>query len=112
MLCAGILVQLFADAKLRSRTAAATNASMLDAQNVAEDLYGTDDPEAVLADYEFTAEDGSWVLQRDGYVLRVTTWTEETESGLIRSYDVSGVEGDKVLLTLPSTRYIPKEVTP
>ena len=49
MISAAILVQVYADAKLKSRTAQATNAAMLEAQNIAEDLYGSDDPEAVLA---------------------------------------------------------------
>ena len=112
MIAAAILVQIFADAKLKSRTAAATNASMLDAQNIAEELYATDNPDAVLADYGFTAENGGWVLQKDGYLLKVELREEESEAGTLRTYDISGIEGDKTLLTLPSTRYIPKEVSP
>ena len=46
MISAAILVQVFADAKLKSRTAHATNASMLEAQNIAEDLYAAEDPDA------------------------------------------------------------------
>ena len=72
MISAAILVQVFADAKLKSRTAKATNASMLEAQNIAEDLYAAEDPDAVLASYGFTAEDGNWVLEKDGYLLKVT----------------------------------------
>ena len=112
MLSAAILVQVFADAKLKSRTAHATNYSMLEAQNIAEDLYASDDPDAVLAEYGFASEDGSWVLQKDGYLLKVTFREEETASGILRTYDIAGIEGDKTLLTLPSTRYIPKEVSP
>ena len=121
MISAAILVQVFADAKLKSRTAHATNASMLEAQNIAEDLYATDSPTAVLDDYGFAEKDGVWVLERDGYLLRITSREEETDSGVLRIYDVSGVEithdqsgaeKEKVLLTLPSTRYIPKEVSP
>jgi len=112
MLAAMVLVQVFADAKLKARTAHATNASMLEAQNVAEDLYGSDDPETVLKDYGFTAQDGSWVLEKDGYLLKVVSRDEETDSGLLRTYEVSGIEGDNTLLTLPSTRFIPKEVSP
>ena len=121
MISAAILVQVFADAKLKSRTAHATNASMLEAQNVAEDLYATDDPDAVLAGYGFTAQDGSWVLEKDGYLLKVTLRNEESDSGVLRTYDVcgvekvrdqSGAETEKTLLTIPSARYIPKEVSP
>ena len=112
MISAAILVQVFADAKLKSRTAHATNASMLEAENIAEDLYTAKDPDAVLADYGFTAENGGWVLQKDGYQLKVILREEETEAGILRTYDVSGAEGENILLTLPSSRYIPKEVSP
>ena len=112
MISAAILVQVFADAKLKSRTAHATNASMLEAQNIAEDLYAAEDPDAVLNAYGFTSNDGTLILEKDGYFLKVTIREHETESGVLRTYDVSGVEGDKTLLTLPSTRFIPKEVSP
>ena len=112
MISAAILVQVFADAKLKSRTAAATNSAMLDGQNVAEELYGTDDPEAVLAAYGFTSEGDVWVLEKKGYVLKVTQKIEETDSGTLRNYEVAGYEGEKTLITLPSTRFIPKEVSP
>ena len=121
MISAAILVQVFADAKLKSRTAHATNASMLEAQNVAEDLYVTDSPTAVLNGYGFNEKDGVWTLEKDGYLLRVTILEEETDSGILRKCDVSGVEvthdqsgaeKETTLLTIPSTRYIPKEVSP
>ena len=121
MISAAILVQVFADAKLKSRTAHATNASMLEAQNVAEDLYVAETPDTVLKDYGFNEKDGVWTLEKDGYLLRVTILEEETDSGILRKCDVSGVEvtheqsGDvkeNTLLTIPSTRYIPKEVSP
>ena len=112
MISAAILVQVFADAKLKSRTAHATNASMLEAQNIAEDLYAAEDPDAVLNAYGFAEKDGAMILEKDGYFLKVTVREQETESGVLKTYDVSGVEGDKTLLTLPSTRFIPKEVSP
>ena len=121
MIAAAILVQVFADAKLKSRTAYATNASMLEAQNIAEDLYAANDPEAILTAYGFAGQDGTWVLDKDGYLLQVELREEETDAGILRTYDVSGVEKthnssgaeeQKTLLTIPSTRYIPKEVSP
>ncbi|MBO4470741.1 MAG: hypothetical protein J5841_03220 [Clostridia bacterium] len=112
MISAAILVQVFADAKLKSRTAKATNASMLEAQNIAEDLYAAEDPDAVLASYGFAAEDGSWVLEKDGYLLKVTLQEETTETGELRTYEIAGVKDGETLLALPSTRFIPKEVSP
>ena len=112
MISAAVLVQVFADAKLKSRTAHATNATMLEAQNIAEDLYASEDPDAVLTGYGFIAEGDAWVLQKEGYQLKVTFREEETASGTLKTYDVAGIEGEKTLLTLPSTRFIPKEVSP
>ena len=112
MISAAILVQVFADAKLKSRTAKATHASMLEAQNIAEDLYAAEDPDAVLKSYGFAAEDGGWVLEQDGYLLKVTLQEEATETGELRTYEIAGVKDGETLLTLPSTRFIPKEVSP
>lgn len=112
MISAAILVQVYADAKLKSKTAHATNFSMLEAQNVAEDLYSAEDPDTVLAEYGFTADGEGWTVEKDGYQLRVTLKEEETDAGTLRTYSISGLEGDKTLITLPSTRYIPKEVSP
>ena len=112
MISAAILVQVYADAKLKSKTAHATNFSMLEAQNVAEDLYSAEDPDAVLAEYGVTADDEGWTVEKDGYQLKVTLKVEETDAGTLRTYSISGLEGDKTLITLPSTRYIPKEVSP
>ena len=112
MLSSAILVRIYGDAKLKSRTAYATNATMLEAQNIAEDLYAADDAEAVMAKYGFTAKDGGWVLEKDGYSLKITYSEKETTSGVLRTYAISGLEGENTLLTLPSTRFIPKEVSP
>lgn len=112
MLSAAILVQVFANARIKSRTAKAINASMLDAQNIAEDLYHADEPETVLNAYGFKAEGDRWELQKEGYLLKVTLLTETTDSGMLRTYEISSVEGENILLTLPSTRFIPEEVSP
>ncbi len=130
MISAAILVQVFADAKLKSRTAYALNASMPEAQNIAEDLYAAENPDEVLAGYGFTRQDDAWVLEKQGneganskavYLLKVTLREEEKEAGVLRTYDVSGIEivhdqtgaeKENILLTIPSTRYIPKEVSP
>ena len=112
MISAAILVQVFADAKMKSENAKAMNASMLDAQNIAEDLYASEDPDAVLTSYGFAAENGSWVLEKDGYLLKVTLQAEQTETGELRTYEIAGIRDGNTLLALPSARFIPKEVSP
>ena len=112
MCSAGILVQVFANAKMKSREAHVINASMLDAENIAEELYHTDNPDALLASYGFTEAENGWELQKDKYLIRVGIRTEESDSGILRTCEVSGIQGEKILVTLPSTRYIPREVNP
>ena len=112
MLGSTILVQLFADARHKSIQAKATGESLAEAQNCAEDLYGAEDPEAWLSEYGFVQEEGKWARSRDGYTLYVTEENEETEAGTLRTFNISAVGDGKDLFTLPSTRYLPKEVSP
>ena len=65
MCSAGILVQVFANAKLKSKEAHVINASMLEAENIAEELYHTDDPEALLASAGYTAGNDGWEMQKE-----------------------------------------------
>ena len=56
MLGATTLVELFAGAKHKSLQARATNLGIMEAENVADDLYGAEDPDAVLQELGFTKE--------------------------------------------------------
>ena len=112
MISAAILVQVFADAKLKSRTAHATNASMLEAQNIADDLYGAEDPDAVLQELGFTKDGDSWILEGKEYTLTVKQTEEASDTGVLRTFTISATGDGKDLFSLPSTRYLPKEVSP
>ena len=113
MIGAAILVQLFADARLKSLQARATTVSIAEAQNLAEELYyGSDDPEEVLAEKGYTRENDTWTLQGDGYVMTVTRTDEETEGGVLRTFRIEAEGRDARLFSIPSTRYVPKEVGP
>ena len=76
MIAAAILVQVFADARMKSRTAYATNAAMLEAENIADDLYASENPDRVLESYGFTTGSDGWTLNREGYLLKVTAKEE------------------------------------
>ena len=115
MLGSTVLVRLFADARHRTIQARATNVSMAAAQNVAEELYGAEDPEEWLAANGFAAAeaaDKTWTLADKEYTLYVTETSEETKGGTIRTFTVSSTGDGKQLFTFPSTRYLPKEVSP
>ena len=112
MLGSTTLVEIFADAKHKSLQARAMNAAVMEAENISDDLYGADDPEKVLADLGFTKENDSWILTEKEYTLTVTQKDEETENGVLRIFTIDGRGDGKDLFSLPSTRYIPKEVSP
>ncbi len=112
MLGATTLVELFAGAKHKSLQARATNLGIMEAENVADDLYGAEDPDAVLQELGFTKENDVWILEKKEYTLTVTQRTEEAEAGEFRIFTISGSGDGKDLFSLPSTRYLPKEVSP
>lgn len=112
MLGATTLVELFADARHKSLQARATNTAIMEAENIADDLYGAEDPDKVLAELGFTQENKTWTLEKDEYTLTVTGEEEATETGVLRKYTISATGDGKDLFSLPSTRYLPKEVSP
>jgi len=112
MIAATTLVELFAGAKLKSLEAKALNNSMLEGQNLADELYGSSDPEKLLEARGFTQENETWVMDYEGYTMKIIRREEESESGSLVSYDVTSYQGEKQLISLPATRYIPKEVSP
>ena len=112
MLGATTLVELFANAKHKTLQARATNVAIMEAQNIADDLYGAEDPDAVLQELGFTKNDEGWTLEEKEYSLKVTQTDEAAEAGTLRIFTISGTGDGTDLFSLPSTRYIPKEVSP
>ena len=112
MLGATTLVELFADARHKSLQARATNTAIMEAENIADDLYGAENPDKVLAELGFTQENETWTLEKDEYTLTVTGEEEAAEAGILRKYTISAIGDGKDLFSLPSTRYLPKEVSP
>jgi hypothetical protein len=112
MLGATTLVELFADARHKSLQARATNTAIMEAENIADDLYGAEEPINVLARLGFTKDNETWILEKDEYTLTVTGEEEATETGVLRKYTISATGDGKDLFSLPSTRFLPKEVSP
>ncbi len=112
MLASVTLVELFAGAKHKTIQAKATNNAIMEAENIADELYGSDDPDATLSALGFTSDGGVWTLEKDEYTLTVTQSEEALEAGTLRLFSITGTGDGKDLFTLPSTRYLPKEVSP
>ncbi len=112
MLGSTTLVELFAGAKHKTLQARATNVAIMEAENIADDLYGANDPEQALAELGFTKAEDAWTKTEKEYTLTVTEKEEETETGVLRTFTITGTGDGKDLFSLPSTRYLPKEVSP
>lgn len=112
MLAATVLVELFAGAKHKTLQARAMNTAVMEAENIADDIYGADDPDAVLIALGFTKENDTWTRKDKEYTLTVTATEEAAEAGTLQVYTINGTGDGVDLFTLPSTRYIPKEVSP
>ena len=112
MLGATVLVELFAGAKHKTLQARAMNTAVMEAENIADDIYGADDPDAELTALGFTKENDTWTRKDKEYTLTVTATEEAAEAGTLQVYTINGTGDGVDLFTLPSTRYIPKEVSP
>ena len=88
------------------------NTAVMEAENIADDIYGADDPDAVLTALGFTKENDTWTRKDKEYPLTVTATEEAAEAGTLQVYTINGTGDGVDLFTLPSTRYIPKEVSP
>ena len=115
MIASVTLVQLFGAAKTKSTTARAMNAAMLESQNIAEDLYAAEnaeDAEKILADLGFENKDGIWSREDSLYRLQISRGEEKTAAGTLRTWTIQALQGEETLITLPSARYFPEEVSP
>jgi formate C-acetyltransferase len=66
----------------------------------------------IQKDLGFSEADGVWTLEKTEYTLTVMQKEEDTEAGILRTFTVSATGDGKDLFSLPSTRYLPKEVSP
>ena len=106
------LVEVFSASRTKSISSQSISRAMLDAQKIAEGLYGAEQTEDALQEMGFSLDGEEWILNRDGYVLSVSELEDEHTGGVLRTLTVTAKEKDRVLVTLPSVRYIPKEVAP
>ena len=106
------LVEVFSASRTKSISSQSISRAILDAQNIAEGLYGAEQTEDALQEMGFSLDGEEWILNRDGYVLSVSELEDEHTGGVLRTLTVTAKEKDRVLVTLPSVRYIQKEVAP
>ena len=107
-----VILETFVVTRNQSRLADVYNVALMEAQNIADKLYASDDVEQTLEQAGFTADGDVWTYTEQIYNLRVTVTEEETAAGVLMNAEVSAVHLDEAILTLPCARYIPGEVRP
>lgn len=115
MLSATVLVQVFAGSRSLTLRSGVETRALAEAQNVADALYASKDPDALLEGLDFISSHGAWSRDYGAFSLYVTLETEETDAGELRVGSVSGFytrrdpgaarQEDEQLFTLPCTRY-------
>lgn len=108
-LCATVLLRTFVSAKECSRRAGIDNVALMEAQELAERLYVSQNWEALLAEDGFAEGDGLWLRDEEDYQLSVRLDTEETPAGVLGIATIRATRGDWLIVELPSARYWPQE---
>lgn len=107
---ATVILNVFATAYRQSSYAGALSSSTEEAQDLAERLYLSDDPQAMLAGEGFVQDGETWYLTADGYDLAVELASESSEAGELRTANIVVMREGEMLIELPLARYIPQEV--
>lgn len=107
-----VILETFVVTRNQSRLADVYNVALMEAQNIADKLYAADDVDETLKQAGFTQDGDVWTYTEAIYNLRVTVTEEETAAGVLLNAEVSAVHQDDAILTLPCSRYIPREVRP
>ena len=115
MLSATVLVRVFIGARNLTVKSGVESRALVEAQNVAEALYASDDPDATLEAMSFSSSHGTWSKDCGDFSLYVTGETQPTNAGEMWSGAVSAFyklrdpdasrAGDEELFSLPCSKY-------
>ncbi len=108
-----ILVQVFADAQSKTARSEMLGDALLAAQDAAEQLGCTDEPEALLEGMGYALSDGLYRYDAPaGYAITAQISRLRQPGGLLTSIALSAAKDGEALFTLPVSRYAPEEVQP
>ena len=112
-LCSTVILDVFVGAHNQSERAGAQADALTAAQSLADRLYAADERQDVLRRSGFVEdENGAWHLDCGTYALLVTLGEEAYPAGTLETAQVTAMEAEQTLFTLPSARYVPGEVAP
>lgn len=104
MIASMILIRVFAAARLQSEKAEMITDSLSEAQNVADRLYVSEEPEILLESLGFSSQDGVWVRDSGKYRMEALITEERDEAGIFRRQEVRVISEDEMLFSLPCSR--------
>lgn len=106
MLASTVLLQVFAAARKQSTRAELITGALAEAQNIADRLYATDDPEALLSSLGFTPQGDLWIQQEGSRQIEARISDETDESGTFRRQEIRVTSAGETLFTLPCSRWM------
>ena len=106
-LSATVILETYAAARQFADRSQTETGALIEAQNLAEQLYASDDPEAILRQTGFENSENGWVLQRDEYRIELVLEQEQTSVGTIFGAKITAFSGEKTIVELPVARYLP-----
>ncbi len=105
MLTTTVLLEVFTKADNFSTKSELLTVSMVEAQNVADRLYASDDPEELLDSLGFEAQDGKWILEKDSYQMEAVVTAETEDAGVFRRQIIRVTSNGEELYALPCSRW-------
>ena len=106
-LCSTVILETFMASRELGIRSTIESAALVQLQDIGEQLYAAENPEEVLENAGFTAEEGAWVLENGETRLESVLSEEETEAGTLRTWQLRGLRKDKEFADIPGARYIP-----
>lgn len=110
-LCSTVILELFVAAKEYSGRSERESEALLIAQDLAEQLYASDDTRSMLFGQGFTQTEDEWICEREGYSLTVAAEEEIAAAGFMRKAQISIRQDGDLLAEIPMVRYVPGGVS-
>lgn len=110
-LSATVILQCFLTTRELEHQTTLSDKALYSIQNLAEMLYMAENWEQTLSDSGLTEGDGKWTADLGGWQLEVMVHEESHSSGVLKTANISARTDGKTFIELPSTRYIPREVS-
>lgn len=109
-LCSSVILEMFLFIRNMSSDVENRNSAMIDIQNIAEQMYATDDALFLLENEGFCVDRDVMRIERDGYSVIVRASEVETVGGVIFNAEITAMGRRGVIAQIPCARYIAGEV--